>query len=48
VVDIVRAPLIGRVPEAASYAVVVVLAIGGWLLTYAVFKRFRKRIAYWS
>jgi ABC-type polysaccharide/polyol phosphate export permease len=48
VVDIVRGPLIGRVPEAVSYAVVVALAIGGWLLTYAVFKRFRKRIAYWS
>jgi ABC-type polysaccharide/polyol phosphate export permease len=48
VVDIVRGPLIGRIPEAVSYAVVVALAIGGWLLTYAVFKRFRKRIAYWS
>jgi ABC-type polysaccharide/polyol phosphate export permease len=48
VVDVVRGPLIGRVPEAASYAVMVVLAIGGWWLTYAMFKRFRKRIAYWS
>ena len=48
VVDVVRGPLVGRVPEAASYTVMVVLAIGGWWLTYAVFKRFRKRIAYWS
>jgi ABC-type polysaccharide/polyol phosphate export permease len=48
VVDIVRGPLIGRVPEAVSYAVVVALAVGGWWLTYVVFKRFRKRIAYWS
>jgi ABC-type polysaccharide/polyol phosphate export permease len=48
VVDIVRGPLIGRIPEAVSYAVVIVMAIGGWWLTYAVFKRFRKRIAYWS
>jgi ABC-type polysaccharide/polyol phosphate export permease len=48
VVDVVCGPLVGRVPEAASYTVMVVLAIGGWWLTYAVFKRFRKRIAYWS
>jgi ABC-type polysaccharide/polyol phosphate export permease len=48
VVDVVRGPLVGRVPEAASYTVMVALAIGGWWLTYAMFKRFRKRIAYWS
>jgi ABC-type polysaccharide/polyol phosphate export permease len=48
VVDIVRGPLVGRVPEATSYGVVVAMAIGGWWLAYAVFKRFRKRIAYWS
>jgi ABC-type polysaccharide/polyol phosphate export permease len=48
VVDVVRGPLIGRVPEATSYVVIVAMAIGGWWLTYAVFKRFRKRIAYWS
>ena len=48
VVDIVRGPLIGHVPETVSYAVVIVMAVGGWWLTYAVFKRFRKRIAYWS
>jgi ABC-type polysaccharide/polyol phosphate export permease len=48
VVDVVRGPLIGRAPETISYAVVFALAIGGWWLTYVVFKRFRKRIAYWS
>ena len=48
VVDVVRGPLVGRVPEAASYTVMVALSIGGWWLTYAMFKRFRKRIAYWS
>jgi ABC-type polysaccharide/polyol phosphate export permease len=47
-VDIVRSPLIGHVPEAISYAVMVAMAIGGWWLTYAMFARFRKRIAYWS
>lgn len=48
VVDVVRAPLIGRVPDAISYGFMLVLTIGGWWLTYAMFKRFRKRIAYWS
>lgn len=48
VLDVVRAPLAGRVPEAISYGVMIVMAIGGWWLTYAMFKRFRKRIAYWS
>jgi len=48
VVDVVRAPLIGRVPDATSYGVMIAMTIGGWWLTYAMFKRFRKRIAYWS
>lgn len=48
VLDVVRAPLIGQVPEAVSYAVVVAITIGGWSLAYAVFNRFRRRIAYWS
>jgi ABC-type polysaccharide/polyol phosphate export permease len=48
VVDVVRGPLVGRAPEAISYAVMLTMAVGGWLLTYAVFSRFRKRIAYWS
>jgi ABC-type polysaccharide/polyol phosphate export permease len=48
VVDVVRAPLLGRVPEAISYGAMIAMTIGGWWLTYAMFKRFRKRIAYWS
>lgn len=48
VVDVVRAPLIGRMPEAISYGVLIVMTIAGWALTYAMFKRFRKRLAYWS
>ena len=48
VLDVVRAPLVGRVPDAISYAVMIGMTIGGWWLTYAMFKRFRKRIAYWS
>ncbi|WP_407194078.1 ABC transporter permease [Bradyrhizobium sp. STM 3566] len=48
VLDVVRAPLVGRVPEAISYGVMIAMAIGGWWLTYLMFRRFRKRIAYWS
>lgn len=48
VVDVVRAPLIGRVPDPISYAVLLAMTIVGWWLTYEFFKRFRKRIAYWS
>jgi ABC-type polysaccharide/polyol phosphate export permease len=48
VIDVVRAPLIGQVPDAISYAVMIAMTVAGWWVTYAMFKRFRKRIAYWS
>ena len=48
VVDIVRAPLIGQMPDPISYGVMIAMTIGGWWLTYEMFGRFRKRIAYWS
>jgi ABC-type polysaccharide/polyol phosphate export permease len=48
VVDIVRAPLIGQMPDPISYGVMIAMTIGGWWLTYEMFRRFRKRIAYWS
>ena len=47
-IDIVRAPLLGQVPTLASYIGVIAITIGGWLVTYATFKYFRKRIPYWS
>jgi ABC-type polysaccharide/polyol phosphate export permease len=48
VLDIVRGPLVGRVPDAISYGVMLTMTVGGWWLTFAMFKRFRRRIAYWS
>jgi ABC-type polysaccharide/polyol phosphate export permease len=48
VLDVIRGPLMGRVPGAISYGVLIAITIGGWWLTYAMFKRFRRRIAYWS
>jgi ABC-type polysaccharide/polyol phosphate export permease len=47
-VDIVRSPLLGKVPAATSYLIVVLITLGGWYLTYVVLRRFRRRIAYWS
>jgi ABC-type polysaccharide/polyol phosphate export permease len=47
-VQIVRAPLLGQMPTALNYAVVILVAVVGWALTYFLFKKFRKRIAYWS
>jgi ABC-type polysaccharide/polyol phosphate export permease len=47
-VDLVRSPLLGKVPGLTSYVVVLSITAGGWYLTYVVFRHFRKRIAYWS
>jgi ABC-type polysaccharide/polyol phosphate export permease len=47
-VDIVRGPLLGQVPERSSYVIVLLITVVGWALTYRVFRHFRKRIAYWS
>ena len=47
-VEVVRAPLLGKVPTAGNYTAVVLLALVGWTIALAAFSRFRKRVAYWS
>jgi ABC-type polysaccharide/polyol phosphate export permease len=47
-IDVVRAPLLGEVPTMWSYIGVLAMTLGGWLITYATFRYFRKRIPYWS
>jgi len=47
-VQMVRAPLLGAVPSAGNYIVVLAMAAAGWIVAYLVFARFRARIAYWS
>jgi ABC-type polysaccharide/polyol phosphate export permease len=47
-IDVVRAPLIGKVPGIQSYEVSVLVAVIGWLITYLAFSRFRRRLPYWS
>jgi ABC-type polysaccharide/polyol phosphate export permease len=47
-IDIVRSPLIGNVPEIQSYGVAALVAVIGWFVTYLAFSRFRRRLPYWS
>jgi ABC-type polysaccharide/polyol phosphate export permease len=43
----VRAPLMGQVVEPLTYAVLSAMAAGGWLFTFAVFTRTRRRIVHY-
>jgi ABC-type polysaccharide/polyol phosphate export permease len=47
-IEIVRAPALGAWPSIESYVAVVAITVVGWGGTFALFRYFRKRIAYWS
>ncbi len=44
---LVRAPLLGAMPEPLDWAVTVGVAAGGWIFAFLFFARFRARIPYW-
>src|SRR5262249_18316337 len=46
-VEIMRAPLLGRAPSSLTIATVTMMAVVGWYITYLLFVRFRRRIPYW-
>ena len=46
-VEVVRAPLLGELPGLGSWIAVLSMTIGGWVLAFAFFRRYRWRIAYW-
>ena len=46
-VEVVRAPLLGQAPELVSWLAVAGITLGGWLLAFALLRRYRRRIAYW-
>jgi ABC-type polysaccharide/polyol phosphate export permease len=46
-IDVVRAPLMGQLPQTSSWTFVIAATIIGWTFTLAVFSRFRRRIPYW-
>jgi len=46
-IDVVRAPLLGKEPMAYSWPVLLIVTIVGCAGTFAMFAKFRPRIAYW-
>jgi homopolymeric O-antigen transport system permease protein len=46
-VDVLRAPLLGVAPEPASWPIVIAMTLLGGAAAFALFARFRARIAYW-
>jgi ABC-type polysaccharide/polyol phosphate export permease len=45
--EIVRRPLMGQETSALSWAAVLAITLSGYLLMFALFQRYRARIAYW-
>ena len=46
-VEVVRAPLLGKVPGLVSWLAVLGITLGGWIVAFEFFRRYRWRIAYW-
>ena len=46
-IEIMRAPLLGAVPPAASWLAVIAMTLLGWMVTFAFLARYRRRFAYW-
>ena len=46
-VEVVRAPLLGHAPEFASWLATLGITLGGGLVTFVMYRRYRGRIAYW-
>lgn len=46
-VEVVRAPLLGQAPGLLSWLAVTGMTLGGWVVTFAMFRSYRRRIAYW-
>ncbi|WP_247644599.1 ABC transporter permease [Xylella fastidiosa] len=47
IVEIVRAPLLGNVPNALNWQISISLAVFGWILATFFYNRYKRRIAYW-
>jgi ABC-type polysaccharide/polyol phosphate export permease len=46
-IEVMRAPMLGTAPSPISYAVTLAGAVIGWLVTFEIYARFRRRIPYW-
>jgi len=47
IIDVLRRPMIGDLPEAASYGVSIGALLIGGVVAFVLFQRFRARIPYW-
>jgi ABC-type polysaccharide/polyol phosphate export permease len=45
--EVARAPLLGEVPSLSNWVIVLFCTLLGWSMTFLLFKRYRRRIAYW-
>lgn len=46
-VELMRAPLLGQAPSTLTWALALAVTVGGCLVTWLFFARFRSRVAYW-
>ena len=46
-IELVRAPLLGQIPDALTWGVGAGMAVLGWALALALTGRFHRRIPYW-
>ena len=46
-VELIRAPLLGQAVPALTWMLVLVVTATGWAAAWAVFARYRGRVAYW-
>ncbi|PTB30329.1 ABC transporter permease [Paraburkholderia caribensis] len=46
-IELVRAPLIGQMPDAITWTVTIVMCVCGWFLALVLTGRYLKRIPYW-
>lgn len=46
-IDVMRSPLLGKTPALWSYAVILLVTVIGWSVTYKLFSAMRRRIVFW-
>lgn len=45
--EIVRSPLLGEFPTPMNWSVSILMCLFGWVVTIAIFDRYRNRVVYW-
>jgi ABC-type polysaccharide/polyol phosphate export permease len=45
--DAIRSPLLGIAPSLWTYEMILLTTVFGWTVTWLVFSRFKRRVAYW-